>query len=86
MIEIEKTREILMVVVNGYARLTFNTSTGSDHPYVLDGTPYLPGADTWSYNPSKNQIVFQGSLCAQLKNNTPQNPVTLDIRILQVLH
>jgi hypothetical protein len=53
---------------------------------VLDGTPYLPGPDTWSYNASKNQIVFQGSLCAELKNNTPQNPVTLDIRILQVLH
>jgi hypothetical protein len=53
---------------------------------VLDGTPYLTGADTWTYNASKNQVVFQGSLCAMLKNNTPQNPVTLDIRLLQVLH
>jgi hypothetical protein len=53
---------------------------------VLDGTPYLPGPDTWTYNTSKNQIVFEGALCAQLKNNTPQNPVTLDIRLLQVLH
>jgi hypothetical protein len=53
---------------------------------VLDGTPYLPGPDTWTYNASKNQIVFEGALCAQLKNNTPQNPVTLDIRLLQVLH
>jgi von Willebrand factor type A domain len=53
---------------------------------VLDGTPYLSGPDTWTYNASKNQIVFQGALCAELKNNTPQNPVTLDIRLLQVLH
>jgi von Willebrand factor type A domain len=53
---------------------------------VLDGTPYLAGPDTWTYNTAKNQIVFQGSLCAALKNNTPQNPITLDIRILQVLH
>lgn len=53
---------------------------------VLNGTPYLPGPDTWTYNAAKNQIVFQGALCAQLKNNTPQNPVTLDIRLLQVIH
>lgn len=53
---------------------------------VLNGTPYLPGPDTWTYNPAKNQIVFQGALCAQLKNNTPQNPVTLDIRLLQIIH
>ncbi len=53
---------------------------------VLDGTPYLPGTDTWTYNAAQNQIVFQGALCAELKNNTPQNPVTLDIRLLQTLH
>jgi lipoprotein-anchoring transpeptidase ErfK/SrfK/ribosomal protein L24E len=40
MIEIDKTRQILMVVANGFARYTFNTSTGSDHPYVLDGVLY----------------------------------------------
>jgi len=40
MIEIDKTRQILMVVENGYARYTFNASTGSDHPYVLDGVLY----------------------------------------------
>jgi von Willebrand factor type A domain len=53
---------------------------------VLNSTPYLPGPDTWIYDPVKNQIVFQGALCAQLKNNTPQNPITLDIRLLQVIH
>jgi peptidoglycan hydrolase-like protein with peptidoglycan-binding domain len=40
MIEIDKTRQILMVVQNGFARYTFNVSTGSDHPYVLDGVLY----------------------------------------------
>jgi len=53
---------------------------------VLDGTPYLTGPDTWTYNATKNQIVFQGALCTQLMNNTPQNPVTLDIRLLQIIH
>jgi hypothetical protein len=53
---------------------------------VLDGTPYLPGTSTWTYNAAKNQIVFLGALCAELMNNTPQNPVTLDIRLLQILH
>ena len=40
MIEIDKARQILMVVTNGYVRYTFNASTGSDHPYVLDGVGY----------------------------------------------
>ena len=39
-IEIDKARQILMVVENGAVRYTFNTSTGSDHPYTLDGTLY----------------------------------------------
>ena len=41
MIEIDKTRQILMVVQNGVrVRYTFNASTGSDHPYILDGVGY----------------------------------------------
>jgi peptidoglycan hydrolase-like protein with peptidoglycan-binding domain len=39
-IEIDKSRQILMVVQNGAVRYTFNTSTGSDHPYTLNGTLY----------------------------------------------
>jgi hypothetical protein len=53
---------------------------------VVNGTPYLRGDDTWMYDEAKNQIVFQGALCAQIRNNTPDNPVRLDIRLLQVLH
>ncbi len=39
-VEIDKTRQILMVVQDGYVRYTFNTSTGSDHPYTLNGVGY----------------------------------------------
>jgi von Willebrand factor type A domain len=53
---------------------------------VLNGTPYLTGPDTWTYDPVKNQIVFQGALCTTLMNNNPQNPITLDIRLLVILH
>jgi len=39
-IEIDKTRQILMIVLNGAVRYTLNTSTGSDIPYTLDGVRY----------------------------------------------
>jgi lipoprotein-anchoring transpeptidase ErfK/SrfK len=39
-IEVDKTRQIVMYVENGFARYTFNASTGSDHPYTLDGVRY----------------------------------------------
>ena len=52
---------------------------------VVNGTPYLRGDDTWQYDPVKNQIVFMGALCDQIRNNTPDNPVRLDIRLLKIL-
>ncbi|HXX30796.1 MAG TPA: adventurous gliding motility lipoprotein CglB [Myxococcaceae bacterium] len=52
---------------------------------VVNGTPYLTGPNTWVYDASTNQIVFQGTLCDQIKGNTPDNPVHLDIRFLQGL-
>jgi hypothetical protein len=53
---------------------------------VVNGTPYLPGPDTWRYDPPPaNQVVFQGKLCDQIKGNTPDNPVRLEIRLLKVL-
>jgi hypothetical protein len=52
---------------------------------VVNGTAFLPGPDTWRYEPSTNQIVFQGQLCEQIKGNTPENPVRLDVRLLKVL-
>jgi peptidoglycan hydrolase-like protein with peptidoglycan-binding domain len=38
--EVNKTLQIAIVAVNGYAKYIFNTSTGSDHPYTLDGVRY----------------------------------------------
>jgi len=40
LIEIDKTRQILLVVINGAVQYVFNVSTGSDHPYTLDGVRY----------------------------------------------
>ncbi len=40
LIEIDKTRQILLVVENGAVRYVFNVSSGSDHPYTLDGVGY----------------------------------------------
>jgi lipoprotein-anchoring transpeptidase ErfK/SrfK len=39
-IEIDKTRQILIVAVNGRAAWVFNASSGSDIPYTLDGVRY----------------------------------------------
>lgn len=52
---------------------------------VVNGTAYPRGTDNWSYDPSKNQIVFLGALCDRIKGNTSDNPVRLDIRLLKVL-
>ncbi|MDQ1434589.1 MAG: hypothetical protein QOF59_1405 [Actinomycetota bacterium] len=40
MIEIDKARQVLFIVQNGHVNYIFNASTGSDHPYVLDGVGY----------------------------------------------
>jgi hypothetical protein len=37
-VEIDKTRQIMMLTTNGYANWTFNISSGSDHPYSENGT------------------------------------------------
>ena len=37
LIEVDKTKQIMMIVQNGYARNTFNISSGSDHPYNEGG-------------------------------------------------
>ena len=39
-IEIDKTRQVLIVANGGHAEWVFNASTGSDHPYTLDGVGY----------------------------------------------
>jgi lipoprotein-anchoring transpeptidase ErfK/SrfK len=39
-IEIDKTHQILIVANGGHTQWVFNTSSGSDHPYTLDGVQY----------------------------------------------
>jgi lipoprotein-anchoring transpeptidase ErfK/SrfK len=39
-IEIDKTRQILIVANGGHTQWVFNASSGSDHPYTLDGVEY----------------------------------------------
>jgi hypothetical protein len=40
-VEIDKTRQILMIVRNKQAFWTFNTSTGTEGPYVYNGVTYI---------------------------------------------
>ena len=39
-IEVDKTRQVLIVANGGHAEWVFNVSSGSDHPYTLDGVGY----------------------------------------------
>ena len=39
-VEIDKTRQVLIVAVNGRAAWVFNAASGSDHPYVSQGVGY----------------------------------------------
>lgn len=38
--EVDKARQVLMFTNNGAVQWVFDVSTGSDHPYVLDGVRY----------------------------------------------
>jgi len=49
-IEIDKTRQVLIVANNGQAQWVFNTSTGSDHPYVLDGQTFSAHTPEGNFN------------------------------------
>ncbi|MGO9873006.1 MAG: L,D-transpeptidase family protein [Acidimicrobiia bacterium] len=39
-IEVDKTRQVLIIANSGHAQWVFNVSTGSDIPYTLDGVGY----------------------------------------------
>jgi hypothetical protein len=39
-LDVDKTRQVLIVASGGRAEWVFNVSTGSDHPYTLDGVGY----------------------------------------------
>lgn len=53
---------------------------------IVNQQPTQPGPNTWTYVAGPPaQVVFapSGSICTQLLNSTPSNPVTLEFRILQ---
>jgi hypothetical protein len=50
---------------------------------LINGTATASGPDTWVL--SAGAIQFQGNLCAQLKSSTAQNPVTVEVRVVQSL-
>lgn len=44
LIEVDKSRQVLFVVIDGQTKWVFNTSTGTEKPYIHEGRTYL--ADT----------------------------------------
>ena len=50
MIEIDKTRQVLIVANNGHADWVFNASSGSDHPYVSEGVRYTAHTPEGNFN------------------------------------
>jgi hypothetical protein len=53
---------------------------------IVNQQPTQPGPGTWTYAagpPPKIVFAPSGSICTQLTNSTPSNPVTLEFRILQ---
>ena len=49
-IEIDKTRQVLIVANNGHADWVFNASSGSDHPYVSEGVRYTAHTPEGNFN------------------------------------
>lgn len=52
---------------------------------LVDGQPVARGADTWTYDPAELKILFQGALCSRLEATTPDNPISIEYRIVQAL-
>ncbi|MBK7860518.1 MAG: adventurous gliding motility lipoprotein CglB [Archangiaceae bacterium] len=50
---------------------------------IIDGEPKQSGNDTWALEGA--QIVMKGALCTKLQNSNTQNPVKVEIRIVQSL-
>jgi hypothetical protein len=55
---------------------------------LVNGSPVLSGPDTWSYEPVDGgtpTLVFVGSLCSEIQASTKENPLQLQIRIVNPL-
>jgi len=48
-VEIDKTRQVVLVVRGGQTQWVFNTSTGTEKPYTYEGQQYLADTPTGAY-------------------------------------
>lgn len=49
---------------------------------LIDGSDVQRSDATWSYDDPKNAVIFKGAICDRLMASTPQDPVTLEFRIV----
>ena len=66
MIEIDKTRQVLIVANGGQVEWVFNASSGSDHPYTLDGVGYSAHTPEGNFNVMRAVDGFDKSPLGEL--------------------
>ena len=65
-IEIDKTRQVLIVAANGRANWVFNASSGSDHPYTSEGVRYTAHTPEGNFNVIRSVDGYDKSPLGQL--------------------
>jgi lipoprotein-anchoring transpeptidase ErfK/SrfK len=65
-IEVDKTRQVLIVASGGRAQWVFNASSGSDHPYVSEGVQYTAHTPEGMFNIQRQVDGFDKSPLGQL--------------------
>jgi len=65
-IEIDKTRQVIIVANNGRADWVFNGSSGSDHPYVSEGVGYSAHTPEGNFNVIRSVNGYDKSPLGQL--------------------
>ena len=66
MIEIDKTRQVIIVANNGHADWVFNASSGSDHPYTSQGVGYSAHTPEGNFNVIRSVDGYDKSPLGQL--------------------
>jgi ribosomal protein L24E len=65
-IEIDKTRQVLIVANGGHADWVFNASSGSDHPYTSEGVGYSAHTPEGNFNVIRSVDGYDKSPLGQL--------------------
>jgi hypothetical protein len=65
-IEIDKTRQVLLVAVGGRTAWAFNASSGSDHPYTSEGVRYTAHTPEGNFNIIRQVDGYDQSPLGQL--------------------